>query len=339
MGKASRPPELDTVWEFIDAVPSQDDALSAAPEDARMQGVLFMRPTTFWARLLQRRAWLPRFAVLEAAHGSTPPRLLLFQTEAMDTLLEDIWLTSPLQLHCHCSPAEASKDEAARDGGEGGASSSAHMGFTLRTAQQSSDVELAAIGELDRSRWLLALGESVSAKTPPPSPPPLSPSSPAALRTAGRVRLASSRLADRYSMGKVLVQGEGYCIVEGLHLATSSSHALKLVSKTHASPEPRPWGRSGIRPHAAWSILSKCLHEVYEGANHVCIVMHWGTHDLDGEHHLSSAVLEALRLLHEVLPSENVKGDAGVMLGAEDMRCLMLRVLALDCHLQSNLFF
>ena len=48
---------------------------------------------------------------------------------------------------------------------------------------------------------------------------------------SGRVQLGRSRVADNYSMGKVLAQGDDYMVVEGLHLATHRSHALKLLSK------------------------------------------------------------------------------------------------------------
>ena len=46
--------------------------------------------------------------------------------------------------------------------------------------------------------------------------------------------------------------------------------------------------------------------------------------------------LEALRLLHELLPHDTPQ--EGLLLGAQDTQRLMMRLLALDCHLQANLF-
>ena len=44
-----------------------------------------------------------------------------------------------------------------------------------------------------------------------------------------------------------------------------------------------------------------------------------------------------MRLLHELLPYQ--APEDGLMLRAEDTQRLIMRLLALDCHLQAHLFF
>lgn len=161
-------------------------------------------------------------------------------------------------------------------------------------------------------------------------------SSSSASTLKGRVQLASSRVADNYSMGKVLAQGDDYMIVEGLHLDTHRSHALKLLSKQSPRFRTRN-GRCSLGPRYCCQLLAQCIEEVYEGPNHVAMVMHWGTHELDSHHDVSIAVLEALRLLRELLPPSELPKE-GLKLGAEDLQKLMARLFAIDSHLQANLF-
>jgi len=174
-----------------------------------------------------------------------------------------------------------------------------------------------------------------------PSPPPSPNSSPAfslaSLSTTesstGKVRLHQCNVSDHYRMGKVMAKGDDWLIVEGQHLATQQSHALKLLSKRSNRFEPT----TGLKGRNYSHLLSQCVEELYEGPNHVCMVMRWGTHELDEHHELAAAVLEALRLLRELLPPSSLPRE-GLMLQKADARRLMLRALALDRHLQSNLF-
>jgi len=159
-------------------------------------------------------------------------------------------------------------------------------------------------------------------------------SSPSSLRNSGRVRLGRSRVAEHYSMGGVLAQGEHFLVVEGVHISTNRPHSLKLISKnSQLKLQQHPQ-----LPKADCSRrLSQCVEEVYEGPNHVCLVMHYGTHELDSEHDLSVAILEALRLLREVMPNTGDSEDC-LCLKAADTAKLMHRLTALDTHLQANLF-
>ena len=103
----SQPPKLDTVYEavcdnIVDAVPAQEEALAAGALEP-MAGALRLRPLGFagWAvRLLLRRPWLDRYAVLQIGSSGSPPHLLLFQNAAMEQLHEDILLQPPIQLYC-----------------------------------------------------------------------------------------------------------------------------------------------------------------------------------------------------------------------------------------------
>ena len=263
---------------------------------------------------------------------------------------------------------------------------------------------------------MLALGDSVCCPSPPQSPPHTpeasNPSSPQCERegvvaagAAGRVRLKRCKVADNYTMGKVLEQGEvrhapprhhldspvprptpkrthrsanrparslratlrpslahllpsplaplppaaphtgrplslqNLIVVEGFHRKTRCSHVLKIVSK--GSAHFKQIKRDGCSMHANGpELISRCIEEVYEGPNHACLVMKWGTHELDTDHHLAAAVLEALRLLHELLPDTvGADGDgANIMLRGDDAHRLVRRVLTLDRLLQANLF-
>ena len=111
-------------------------------------------------------------------------------------------------------------------------------------------------------------------------------------------------------------------IVEGLHLLSSQSVALKLVSKGFARlGVDREKSQALVRSQ----LLGQCLEEVYEGPNHVCIAMRWGTHELDAHHQLAASVLEALRLLRELVPASELPKD-GLMLRKADTQRLMLRL-------------
>ena len=235
----------------------------------------------------------------------------------MEELTEELVLHSPLQLNCLPS--------------EGG-----HHRFTLSVANAPL-VELAAPSDDERHRWMFSIGESVCPSPPiQGSPVRISDDLGACglLGAGGRVHLGRSKVADHYSMGKVLAQGDDFLVVEGLHLRTRRSHALKLLSKR--SPRLARGGNGCLQP-AVCSRLKQCLEEIYEGPNHVCLVMPWGTHELDARHELSASVLEALRLLRELLPRSKASDDS-LMLKAQDTQKLMMRLLALDHHLQANLF-
>lgn len=251
----------------------------------------------------------------------------------MEQLSEELVLLSPLQLHG--LPAEGTS----------------LFRFSL-SAANTPPIELAADSEEDRQRWMFALGESMCAGgctgSPAGSPVSVTQAFPGEMTSAlgsplgGRVQLGRSKVADNYTTGKVLAQGDDYMIVEGFNLKTHRSHALKLLAKSSKRLMRRGWFQGGseagssLGPRVCSRLLSQCLEEVYEGQNHVCMVMHWGSHELDADHELACAVLEALRLLHELLPHDTP--EEGLMLRAQDTQRLMMRLLALDCHLQANLF-
>ena len=282
----------------------------------------------------------------------------------MEQLSEELVLLSPLQLHC--LPSEGSHSRFSLSAGnappiELGAESEMDrqrwmllIGESVcppsppRSKPPSPDVDGPAVGPAADT---LACAPSISpssirAQVWPDaecldgsspklcSPSLFSCSSASSLK--GRVQLARSRVADNYSMGKILAQGDDYMVVEGLHLATQRSHALKLLSKQ--SPRfVRETGRRSLGPRVCCRLLAHCIEEVYEGPNHVALVMHWGTHELDSQHDLSVAVLEALRLLRELLPPSELPRE-GLKLSASDLQKLMARLFAIDSHLQANLF-
>lgn len=322
MRRASRPPSLNTVYEWggeVDAVPCTEKAMQAkaAPSELAMRGHVLLRVGPQWLphRWLGRRAWAPRYAVLHPASGScAPPRLLLFHDSTMKQLHEEVLLLAPLQLHCL----------------ESDGSPSHQLRFSISSGNDSP-VELAASSEDERQQWIFALGESAYY-----CPSPTSVLSPPLVGgwDTGKIELLKSKVSDNYRMGKVLAQGIDFLVVEGVHLQTKQSRALKLICKSSARFR---LGDEPLRTRVCSNTLSSCLEEVYEGPNHVCVVMRWGMHELDGQHTLAAAVLEATRLLRELVPSDELPAE-GLMLRKCDAQRLISRATALDCHLQSNLF-
>ena len=348
--RASRPPNLDTVWEAMweaSSAPTFKEAMRddvpGSPTDERMQGVLLVRPPAWGPlRAVWRCPFISRYALL--LPGS-PSRLLWFQEESatMDTFDSELILLSPIQLHC-LPPKEGVSV----------------FRFTLSVAG-GAPLELGAMTDELRQRWIWELGESVChqpsllARTLDGSNTSLhslggSANSLHALDSdVGPIRVKLARVADMYWMGKVLEAGDDFAVVEGVHLRTRSSRALKLVNKagrTSAAGELRHGGglQRGELPRAGSTCLqggstslqklAQCIGEVYEGPKHVCIVMLWGTHELDSCHLISTLVLETLRVLHELF----VLPRSGLMIQGDDVCKLITRQLALDWHLQSNLF-
>jgi len=323
-------PSLSTVWEWdghghVDAVPSTDDVMTECLEpmpNEPMQGPLSLRSGPSWLCALGRCQWDPRFAVLQPATHAAPPKLLLFISELMEELHEELLLLWPLQLDC-LPPDFPATPSGAR--------------FALSSAG-AKPIELSAPTDELRQRWIYCLGESMRAISEGGSALWSAPLPGASVLPSscfnGQVHLKQSRVSDHYRMGKVLAQGDDYMVVEGQHLQTSQSFALKLLSKhsTWLSEVDAGPSRTCSR------LIGHCVDELYEGANHVCIVMRWGTHELDAKHQLAAAVLQALRLLREVQPDNADLLSKGFMMCKADTQKLLLRAVALDCHLQSNLF-
>ena len=86
--------------------------------------------------------------------------------------------------------------------------------------------------------------------------------------------------------------------------------------------------------------MEHALVALFEGPTHICIVMGWGAHELDSQHILAAAVLEALWLLHEVVGEVGEVGEVPehLHLPASELRTLMGRLRRADSHLQANLF-
>ena len=154
-------------------------------------------------------------------------------------------------------------------------------------------------------------------------------------------------------MGKVLARGDDFMVVEGVHIINSTSHALKLLNKSSAllaggarrllgaaRAGLAGWGGrwSGCSIGEAGSALylrelCRCLGDVYDGPKHVCLVLEWGTHEMDSRHLLGAFVLEALRLLHELMPHSQMAASGGLVLLADDVRKLTHRLLKLYGYL------
>ena len=87
-GMRSRPPSLNTVWEWqpsdiIERVPTQDEVLSAdQAADGPLRGRLLLRSSWSWSPLRlpwQSESWSECYAILMPAQFKRAPSLLLFK--------------------------------------------------------------------------------------------------------------------------------------------------------------------------------------------------------------------------------------------------------------------
>lgn len=264
--RASSKPSLHTVWELggdvVDAVPPTELALDDADSTGgatNMSGWLWVRPTSFLPlRLLfGRRALQSRYAVLQptGATSDGPPRLQLFAKSDMCELSEELLLLSPVQLQClpnegrhvrfALSAADAPPVEFVVDSEDERLRWMLALGETVCPGPPApgSPVPGAASPVDSPARTMLSARHNSAsadlysyrnswpqAPSPEAMPSPGVPS-PCALRNSGRVRLGRSRVAEHYSMGSVLAQGEHFLVVEGVHISTNRPHSLKLISK------------------------------------------------------------------------------------------------------------
>ena len=93
-----------------------------------------------------------------------------------------------------------------------------------------------------------------------------------------------------------------------------------------------------LDPMHAFYLICSFVDEVYSHSSYVCLCMKWGMHEVDASHQLSSLVRDALHLLRELLPPDEREGCAHLRLGGKEMQRVLLRSMALDTFLQSNLF-
>lgn len=243
--KASRPPSLNTVWEWqgetVEAVPATTEALlmdggEPMSLDEPMNGPLELRSSA-GLRWLSRRTWNARYGVLQPATSSMPtPRLLMFDSGERGHLHEEILLVAPLQLVALPCPQHAPPD-----GGSG------LMRFTLSSGD-ASPLELAAHSDEQRQLWIFALGESMHSSSPVPrSPTSVLP------KLSGKVRLKQCKLSDNYQMGKILSKGE----VRSHRPSTLRLRSGCACPSMHprAVPAPAAFSRA-LR--AGWSLTRVC---------------------------------------------------------------------------------
>lgn len=144
----SKPPSLSTVWEWqgeemVAAVPSTDDVMHELSPDEPMRGPLALRTGPSFLRLFGRRSWSPRYALLQPATAASNARLLLFSSEAMEELHEELLLLPPL--HLQCLPADSAVGPSLAR-------------FSVSIAG-GTPIELAAQSDEQRQRWIFLIGE------------------------------------------------------------------------------------------------------------------------------------------------------------------------------------
>lgn len=76
--------------------------------------------------------------------------------------------------------------------------------------------------------------------------------------------------------------------------------------------------------------------------NYICIVMKWGMHEVDASHQISASIIDAIRLLNELLPHTRSRSEQRrlqhLRMSGDVLQKLLLRVACLDAHLKSSLW-
>ena len=146
------------------------------------------------------------------------------------------------------------------------------------------------------------------------------------------LRLRAELLEQTYTVKKEIESGRNWRVMEGIQQATHKNFSLKFV--------PTRSGR--LRASGALDPLQLCylicafVDDVYFHPEYVCICMKWGMHEVDASHQLSAWVIDALRLIRELLPDAAACGYMRVT--SDELQSLLLRTSCLDLYLQRNLF-
>lgn len=157
------------------------------------------------------------------------------------------------------------------------------------------------------------------------------------------VALRIAMLHDVYMLKQDLVTGSNgaWKVVEGLERQTRKNYSLKMIAvKSAASLRGRDDDESShkLNMQAFYSICS-FIEEALYNPSYVCIVFKWGLHEMDTNHQLSCLVLDAIQLLLELLPDElKPPKQQCLRIGKGELQRVLLRSMALDTFLQSNLF-
>jgi hypothetical protein len=152
------------------------------------------------------------------------------------------------------------------------------------------------------------------------------------------LRLRTGVLEDHYLLKRELASGAHFEVTEGVQRETQRNYSVKIVSR-HVTARLGPAGAGRqLDPMQAFYLICSFVDEVFAQPHSVCLCMKWGCHEVDASHQLSCLILDALDLLRELLPPEERHKCRRLRLNRADLQRVLLRSLALDTFLQSNLY-
>lgn len=151
------------------------------------------------------------------------------------------------------------------------------------------------------------------------------------------LQLRSGKLDDHYMLKRELHAGAHYQVMEGISRTTQHNVSLKLVSRGAAARLKRAHASARLDPMQVLYLVSSFVDDVFASKRHVVLCMKWGSHEVDATHQLSCLVLNALDLLHELLPAADVP-TPNLHLQRADLQRVLLRTMALDAFLQDHLY-
>ena len=152
------------------------------------------------------------------------------------------------------------------------------------------------------------------------------------------LRLSAGALEDHYVLKRELMSAAHYEVVEGVKRDTHKNYSLKIVRWRNAARlSAAATAGARLDPMRAFYLISSFVDEVFSEPNQITLCMKWGSHEVDVSHQLSCIILNALKLLRELLPP-NDQQSACVRLQRTDLQRVLLRTMALDAFLEHHMY-
>mmetsp|Transcript_62444 Transcript_62444/g.103882 ORF Transcript_62444/g.103882 Transcript_62444/m.103882 type:complete len:276 (+) Transcript_62444:54-881(+) len=151
------------------------------------------------------------------------------------------------------------------------------------------------------------------------------------------LRLQEGLVEERFMMRRELIASRGYKVVEGVEKTTLRNFALKIVHTGKCV-----WrGNKSLDLMQALHLIASFVDEVFCHPNYVCICMKWGMHEVDSSNQLSAWIVDASRLLAELLHGQQPRSSRHSLylrVSAHELQRLLLRTACLDLYLNNNLW-
>ena len=164
---------------------------------------------------------------------------------------------------------------------------------------------------------------------------------------SGQLQLRSGRVDDRFLIRREVLSsrsssGNLHQILEAVDRSSDKNYSLKVVHNPLRLRAPSGKSCPKVEPLQAFYLICSFVEEVFVEEEHgrptvLSVVMRWGMHEVDASDQLSSLIFESLKLILEILPADQT-ACRNLQIGGADLQSLLLRSMALDTFLQSNLF-